>query len=262
MNDPVSRELEQRLGQPLRWRSALAVAVGIHLVVALALVLGPSGRHRVLTLPHVQVRLTASLPSPQGAGPRARSAPVPKAAPSPKSPAVPRTKPPVPAHRTDTTSTKPAKKQSVTSRKKVTAPGKKPVAESTAAKASPEQTAAGLKPAVEAPAAAGGGGGVGLGTSDTGATDESFPYAYYLNRVLAIIESNWFRPPAAPGTRTRVLCRIDRAGRLVEAGIEAPSSAPAFDRAALRAVYASVPLPPLPQGYSGSTLTLHLEFGP
>jgi len=79
---------------------------------------------------------------------------------------------------------------------------------------------------------------------------------------LALIESNWFRPPDAPESRCRVLCRLDRSGRLIEAGIEQPSQTPAFDRAALRAVYASSPFPPLPQGYGGGTLTLHLEFGP
>jgi hypothetical protein len=26
-------------------------------------------------------------------------------------------------------------------------------------------------------------------------------------------------------------------------------------------VYAAIPLPPLPQGFGGTTLTLHLEFG-
>jgi hypothetical protein len=29
----------------------------------------------------------------------------------------------------------------------------------------------------------------------------------------------------------------------------------------LRAVYAANPLPPLPQGFGGNTLTLHLDFG-
>jgi len=58
-----------------------------------------------------------------------------------------------------------------------------------------------------------------------------------------------------------VLCRIDRSGSVQQAGIEQPSGNPAFDRAALRAVYASAPFPPLPQAYRGTTLTLHLEFG-
>ncbi|MBP1619594.1 MAG: TonB terminal [Acidobacteria bacterium] len=59
-----------------------------------------------------------------------------------------------------------------------------------------------------------------------------------------------------------MLSRIDRGGRLVESGIELPSGVAAFDRAALRAVYAAAPFPPLPQGFGGSTLTLHLDFGP
>ncbi len=99
------------------------------------------------------------------------------------------------------------------------------------------------------------------GGSRGGGTDEVFPYDYYLQRVLALIESNWFRPPAPEATRCRVRARIDRSGRLLEAGISLESGMPAFDRAALRAVFAAAPFPPLPQGFGGTTLTIHLEFG-
>ena len=68
-------------------------------------------------------------------------------------------------------------------------------------------------------------------------------------------------PPAPVGTVCRLRCVLDRTGRLLDAGLEAESQTPAFDRAALRAVYASAPFPPLPEGFGGSTLTLHLEFG-
>ena len=78
----------------------------------------------------------------------------------------------------------------------------------------------------------------------------------------AVLESNWFSPPAPADTRCRVRCRVDRAGRLLEAGIEEASGVAAFDRAALRAVYASTPFPPLPLGFSGQALTVHLDFGP
>ena len=80
--------------------------------------------------------------------------------------------------------------------------------------------------------------------------------------MLALIEGNWFRPPAAAGTVCQVRCVIDRSGRLAEAGLESASASPAFDRAALRAVYAAAPFPPLPEGFGGTELTLHLEFGP
>jgi TonB family protein len=103
-------------------------------------------------------------------------------------------------------------------------------------------------------------GGIALGVA-SGGGEEPFPFIYYLNRVLAIIESNWYRPLAPPDTRCRVRCVIERSGRLVEAGLEQESASPAYDRAALRAVYAANPLPPLPQGFGGNTLTLHLDFG-
>jgi len=104
-------------------------------------------------------------------------------------------------------------------------------------------------------------GAVGLGSS-SGGVEEPFPFTYYLERFVSAVESNWFRPPTPAGTTCRVRCRVDRSGRLVEAGIETPSGVAAFDRAALRAIYASTPFPPLPQGFAGSSLTLHLDFGP
>ncbi|NCO69752.1 MAG: TonB C-terminal domain-containing protein [Acidobacteria bacterium] len=106
------------------------------------------------------------------------------------------------------------------------------------------------------------GGNIAVGPGENGADAADFPYGYYLSRVLATIEANWFKPPGGTGMRCRVTCRIDRTGHLLEAGLDEPSAQPAFDRAALRAVYAAAPFPPLPQGYASPTLTLHLEFGP
>ena len=133
-------------------------------------------------------------------------------------------------------------------------PGRHPCPE-TAADGPPESDGAGAGEARSASGTLGVSSGIDGG-------DTTFPYAYYLTRLLGLIESNWFRPPSAAGTGDcRVLCRLDRSGRLLDTGIEESSGISAFDRAALR-VYSSAPLPPLPQGWVGSTLTLHLEFGP
>jgi protein TonB len=204
------------------------------------LLLAPSKRPRALSLPSVRVRISA-VPVPAPASARA-SAPV-----------VP-TRPPAPVP-----SPKAAKKPAEPPPRHAL-PAKKPVKEVAPAPAeepppvSPEGPAPSGAPSVAA-------GGIALGVGGAGG-EESFPFSYYLNRVLALIESNWFKPPAAEGSRCRVRCRIDRSGRLVEAGLEQESASPAFDRAALRAVYAAAPFPPLPQGFGGNTLTLHLEFGP
>lgn len=255
MIDPVSAELEQRARLHLPWRSALAGALALHVAAGLALTLGGSHRPRALLLPSVQVRLTAALPvaarpagAPAGPARQASAArAVATAAPAPARKTVPTEKTPprgkpTPQPRSRHTETDPA--------------------ESPPAPASPGAARPGNGAGAGGPAGGTGAvsGGIALGAG-TG-TEEVFPFTYYLNRVLGSIESNWFKPSVPPETRCRVRCRIDRSGRLVEAGIEEPSAIPAFDRAALRAVYASAPYPPLPLGFSGASLTIHLEFGP
>jgi TonB family protein len=113
----------------------------------------------------------------------------------------------------------------------------------------------------------GGGGsgssGLSLGEGDGGqvaGVPADFHFTYYIERMLALIESRWYKPAVAAGTRTRVRFRIQRDGRLDTIEIEESSGHPSFDRAALRALYASNPLPPLPPAYTQSSLTVHLSF--
>jgi periplasmic protein TonB len=246
MNDPVSRELENRAQLHLPWQWAFLGALGIHLAVVAALLLTPSHAKRALRLPSVQVRL-AALPAP-ARGPRVL--PHPPAA-TAKAPA------PVPTAR-------PAPRRKVESLPSHPLPAKRPAKKAARPQPEEENPPAAPAEAPSSPALAGGqtspAGGIALGGGAVGG-EEPFPFTYYLNRVLAVIESNWFRPAAPPGTRCTVRCVIDRSGRLVEAGLEQESPSPAFDRAALRAVYAAAPFPPLPQGFGGARLTLHLEFG-
>jgi TonB family protein len=234
MTDPVSEELARRAHLDLPWRRALLAAVGLHLAVAATVLLAPTHRQRALSLPAVQIRLSAPPLSVAGAAKRT-SAAEPPATPIPKA----------------------------TSRKAAEAPPRHPLPARTPVRAAPAESAPQIAAPAPGPAgqAAGAPAGIALGVGEGGG-EESFPFTYYLNRVLALIESNWFRPPALPDTHCRVRCVIDRSGRLLEAGLEQPSTSASFDRAALRAVYAAAPLPPLPQGFSGTTLTLHLEFGP
>jgi len=237
MNDPVSEELERRSHLDLPWRPAIAAALALHLAVAATLFLAPSPRRRTLVLPRVQVRLSAAPVSPAASASRATTSPARPAATTP--------------------SARPAAKQAMEPPPRHPLPAKNAVRE-----APPETQGGPVEPA--GPGTTGqtatSSGGIALGVA-SGGGEESFPFTYYLNRVLAIIESNWFRPLAPPDTRCRVRCVIERSGRLMEAGLEQESASPAFDRAALRAVYAAVPLPPLPQGFGGTTLTLHLDFG-
>lgn len=87
-----------------------------------------------------------------------------------------------------------------------------------------------------------------------------FHFTYYIERMLALIEARWYKPAAPPQTRALVRFRILRDGRLENIDLEQSSGLPSFDRAALRALYAANPLPPLPPAYGKQSLTVHLSF--
>ncbi|GBC80325.1 hypothetical protein HRbin09_01560 [bacterium HR09] len=240
MTDPVSEELARRAAEPIPWRGALVVAVGLHFLAFAALLLASRPARKALSLPAVKVHLApmVSVPGPAAApaGGEPKTEPLkPAAKPAP---------PPKPAK-----TTPPAKVAAAT---KATV-GKK----ADQRPAAVESAGGGSGTAASAPSAGAAG---GLGLAESEGEGSPFPYQYYLERVLGAIEQNWFKPPAPPGTRCRVRCRIGRSGELKEAGLEEPSGVGAFDRAALRAVYAAAPFPPLPQGFGGSELILHLEF--
>lgn len=98
------------------------------------------------------------------------------------------------------------------------------------------------------------------GTKVEGVDAPYFPFSYYLNQVLSFISSNWYKPPSPEGTFCTVYFIISKSGRIIDAKVEASSGNSAFDRAALRAVLASNPLPPLPYDYYEEKLGIHLKF--
>jgi len=99
-------------------------------------------------------------------------------------------------------------------------------------------------------------GGAGVTALEGG----DFPYTIYIDRMKTLIGSRWFRPQAAAGPTTTVYFVIDRDGSIRDAKTETASGNGTFDRAALRAVLESSPLPPLPFGYNGTYLGVHLTF--
>jgi protein TonB len=95
----------------------------------------------------------------------------------------------------------------------------------------------------------------------TGAVVEGdFPYTIYIDRMKTLIGQHWFRPQVSAGAATTIKFVIQRDGTVRDADTETPSGTGTFDRAALRAVMESSPLPPLPFGYSGTYLNVHLTF--
>jgi protein TonB len=98
------------------------------------------------------------------------------------------------------------------------------------------------------------------GSGVTGLEGGDFPYTLYIQGMHRRIGTNWFRPQVAAGTATVVYFRILRDGTIGEAKIETSSGNGTFDRAALSAVRSSSPLNPLPFGYDGTFLGVHLTF--
>jgi TonB family protein len=105
-------------------------------------------------------------------------------------------------------------------------------------------------------------GGVDIPIGSAGVTgiEGDFPYTIYIDRMKTLIGQRWLRPQAGTGITATVSFVIDRDGTIRDAKNEIPSGNGTFDRAALRAVLEASPLPPLPFGYNGTFLGVHLTF--
>jgi len=139
-----------------------------------------------------------------------------------------------------------------------------------------KKTAATSRPAAERPKApdvslpssgesAGGGAGGPVGAGGNvgvsgAAFDSDFQFSYYIQRMLVAIGMNWFKPSQGGSVSPVIHFRIEKDGTISDAAVERSSGLPFVDRAALRAVLSSSPLPPLPVEYAGSQLGVHLKF--
>ena len=129
------------------------------------------------------------------------------------------------------------------------------------AMAAPEQRSTPRPTPVPAPT--GGGAGLSVGGPNNQAIPgipSDFHFTYYVQRMLALIEARWYKPVAPSGTKAVVRFTINRDGRISRIELESNSGNSSYDRAALRALYATNPLPPLPPAYSKPSLTVHLTF--
>jgi len=248
--DPVSRTLAEIEQHRPRLLPFLALALILHAgLIALVFLVGmykpgPRAAH----LPTVSVRLIRE-PTPQkrpsvpAARPRPAATPMPKvtAVPAPTPAPQPTAAPIMPPEESPSQASENA--MPVIGAKNTPAPSPRPQ--------SPAQGAAGT-------------GGLSLG-GDGDAQGEpgipsDFQFTYYIDRMLALIESRWYKPPVPLGVGARARFTILRNGKLTGIALEESSGYPTFDRAILRALYAANPLPPLPPAYLKSSLTVHLRF--
>ena len=105
---------------------------------------------------------------------------------------------------------------------------------------------------------AGAGGTAGIGNLKLDQAD--FKYPVYIERLVQLISMNWFKPAQSVQTSPIVHFQIERDGTITDPRIVTSSGLPFVDRAALRAVYASSPLPPLPAEYGGPHLGIQVVF--
>lgn len=106
----------------------------------------------------------------------------------------------------------------------------------------------------------------GAGTSPKPVLNVYFPTnlqdAAYQQAAFNKVAKAW--KPAAPlpeaGKKTVVVATIDRAGKLTGTYFNLVSGSKPWDEAALAAVKAASPFPPLPQGVKESTVEVHWHF--
>jgi protein TonB len=110
----------------------------------------------------------------------------------------------------------------------------------------------------EAPGPVGVGGSVGIGGATFDQMD--FKYSYYVERMLIQIGLNWFKPAQSGSASPIIHFRIERDGTITDPVVQRSSGLPFVDRAALRAVLAASPLPPLPAEWQGDRLGVQLIF--
>ena len=240
--------MEDRVGDVLARRAALDSGIGVGIVLSILL-------HGGLTAAAVWAAMHAPAPPVAtvltiqfaGNGHRAASRPARPVPPLPK----PKEEPvEVPV----TTTTPPAKAQPKTVPFSSFGKSTKKGSEHAAAPPAPAPVVPAAKPAALPGMAAPGEAGI------TGIEGGDFPYSLYLQRMWSLISSHWFRPATPAGTTATIHFVVDRDGTIRDVALESPSGNATYDRNAQRAILETSPLPPLPYGYGGTFLGVHLTF--
>jgi outer membrane biosynthesis protein TonB len=99
--------------------------------------------------------------------------------------------------------------------------------------------------------------GVAVATSQ-----QDFKFGWYLDRVRAKIGQHWSPPPDAADAKARVIFSVNRSGWVGDVNLVADQSIATFTfkQAAIRAIRASNPFPPLPEEFSRQTLEFTVDL--
>ena len=90
--------------------------------------------------------------------------------------------------------------------------------------------------------------------------DQEFDHPDYLIAIRNRISTNWRPPRLNTSNQTTVFFKIKKDGTIARTFVEKRTGNMAFDMSAMYAVTKSAPFPPLPDGYQGDELGIHLEF--
>ncbi len=250
--DAVGNVLAERARDRLAWGPASVLTLLLHVGILGAFLLSTLARPIHYAAPRaVAIRLI-----PAGAVRAAAAQAPPEVAPAPPSAPRPKIEKPVPEEAPKPSKNAlllPAKEDR---KKKPTPP---PVSRPGPASPNVSLPSAGEENTGASNAAPAGSGGT-AGISGLKLDEADFKYPVYIERMVQIISLNWFKPAQAVPTSPVVHFEIERDGTITDPRIVTSSGLPFVDRAALRAVIASSPLPPLPAEYGGPHLGIQVVF--
>ncbi len=255
--DAVGDVLAARDGDRIPWTTGISLAVLLHASVAAVLLISTmSSPARFVPGRTLAVRLQSA-----GSlkGKAVDLAPAPAPAPAPEEAAKPKIlKPPdeVPPPPSEKARLLPAKELPKKSPPLPAYTDPKGRAATSTASAPPRPADAHPESGAAGTGTGGSGNGVGGLTFD----QPGFNYPYYYERVKIAIETNWFKPASSIPTAPVVHFSIQKDGTITDAELVTSSGLPYVDRAALRAVMAASPLPPLPSDFSSGRIGLSVLF--
>jgi protein TonB len=257
--DAVGEILAGRERESFPWATGVSLAVLLHAIVAAILLISSlSAPARFVPGRTLAVRLQSAgslRGHPVDLAPAPAPAPAPEEAAKPKILKPPDEVPPPPSEKAKLL---PAKEE----------PKKNPPLPASSdprGKAKPS-AAAPAHPAEANPSETGGGnagtgaGGAGTGVGGLKFDQPGFNYPYYYERVKIAIETNWFKPATSIPTSPVVHFTIQKDGTITDPELVTSSGLTYVDRAALRAVLAASPLPPLPGDFPESHIGLSVLF--
>jgi protein TonB len=248
--DSVGNILAERQAQRLPWGSALLLAMLLHAAVLGGLLASAFAKPVRYARPRaVAVRL---LRAGSIRAPEVRAAPAPPAVAERPRIEKPVVEVPRPSEKAVLLPSKDDKKKPTPP--PISRPGRPAAATPAVNLPSGEEEASGTT----AGPAAGAGGTAGIGGFKIDQAD--FKYPIYIDRMVAIMSMNWFKPAQVVQTNPVVHFQIQRDGTITDVALVTSSGLPFVDRAAMRAVYASSPLPPLPADYGGPHLGIQVVF--